>query len=188
MNAVLKSTLALAALAFVAQAPAHASPGDPHFAPTQFLVAANDAYGRRDGERLYEADVTSVRAIVGTPAQRCWIEHEQVSHERGSANVPAGIAGALIGGIIGHQIGGGTGNSIATAGGAVAGAAIGANAGRAEGGTTTKDVQHCANAQGPAKPEYWDVNYTFRGVQHRAQLSAPPGRSITVNEQGEPRQ
>jgi len=28
----------------------------------------------RSNERLYEANVTSVRAVVGTPEQRCWVE------------------------------------------------------------------------------------------------------------------
>jgi hypothetical protein len=38
-----------------------------------------------------------------------------------------------------------------------------------------------------AKPEYWDVTYVFRGETHRAQLSFAPGKTITVNELGEPR-
>lgn len=74
---------------------------------------------RRNGERLYEAPVTSVRAVVATPEQRCWVERERVGPNRGdSNNVPAAIAGALIGGILGHQVGGGSGRDIATAGGA----------------------------------------------------------------------
>ena len=82
---------------------------------------------RRRNERLFEADVTAVRAVVGPPEQRCWVEREQVPQERSSANVPGAIAGALLGGILGHQVGGGTGKDIATAGGAIAGVAIGAN-------------------------------------------------------------
>src|SRR5688572_11452173 len=82
---------------------------------------------RRNNERLYEANVTSVRAVVGPPEQRCWVEREQVVQERSGANVPGAIVGAIIGGVLGHQIGGGTGQDIATAGGAVAGAAVGAN-------------------------------------------------------------
>src|SRR5258706_96180 len=31
---------------------------------------------RRPNERLYEANVTSVRAVVATPEQRCWVEQE----------------------------------------------------------------------------------------------------------------
>jgi uncharacterized protein YcfJ len=146
-------------------------------------------YRRRDNERLYEVNVTSVRAVVGTPEQRCWIEREQVAQDRGNANVPGAIAGALIGGILGHQIGGGTGKDFATAGGAVAGAAIGANVGRNDGGqqASAQDVQRCETVPSQAKPQYWDVTYNFRGVEHRIQMTAPPGPTVTVNERGEPR-
>ena len=82
-------------------------------------VAAPD-YRRRNNERLYEANVTSVRAVVGPPDQRCWVEREQIAQERGKANVPGAIAGALIGGILGHQVGGGVGKDMATAGGGCA--------------------------------------------------------------------
>ena len=71
----------------------------------------------------------SVRAVVGPPEQRCWVERQQVVEDRGNANVGGAIVGALIGGVLGHQIGGGRGRDVATAGGAVAGAAIGSNAG-----------------------------------------------------------
>ena len=37
---------------------------------------------RRNDERLYEANVTSVRAVVGTPEQRCWVDQEQVPQYR----------------------------------------------------------------------------------------------------------
>jgi hypothetical protein len=40
---------------------------------------------RRGNERLYEANVTSVHAVVGTPEQRCWVQSEQVAQERGGA-------------------------------------------------------------------------------------------------------
>lgn len=106
-------------------------------------VAERD-YKRRDYERLFEANVTSVRAVIGPPEQRCWIEHEKVVQERGNANVPGAIAGALLGGILGHQVGAGRGKDLATVGGAVAGGAVGANVGRDGGGQiSTKDVQHC---------------------------------------------
>ncbi len=146
-------------------------------------------YRRRNNERLYEATVTSVRAVVGTPEQRCWIEREQVSQDRGNANVPGAIVGALLGGILGHQIGDGRGKDIATAGGAVAGAAIGANAGR-DGSAqqiATQDVRRCENVPSQARPQYWDVTYSFRGQEFRMQMTAPPGPTVTVNEQGEPR-
>jgi len=142
---------------------------------------------RRNNERLFEANVTSVRAVVGPPEQRCWIEREQVVQERSSLNVPGAIVGAVIGGVLGHQIGGGRGQDIATAGGAVAGAAVGANVGRGGQQTTTQDVQRCASVPSQRKPEFWDVTYTFRGQEHRIQTTFAPGATITVNAQGEPR-
>ena len=36
-------------------------------------------------------------------------------------------------------------------------------------------------------PQYYDVTYEFRGVEHRVQMAAHPGRTITVNGNGEPR-
>jgi uncharacterized protein YcfJ len=138
------------------------------------------SYRRRADERTYEVSVTSVRAVVGPPEQRCWVEREQV---RGGANVPGAVAGALIGGILGHQIGHGGGRDLATVGGAVAGGAVGANVGR---GGQVQDVQRCTTVPAQA-PSYWDVTYQFRGQDYRVQMSAPPGPTIIVNEQGEPR-
>lgn len=151
-------------------------------------VADND-YSRRDNERLYEANVISVHAVVGPPEQRCWIEHKQVVEERSNANVPGAIAGALLGGILGHQVGGGRGKDLATAGGAVAGAAVGANIGRDGGGQQVhnQDIQRCTSTPSQARPEFWDVTYNFRGQEHRIQMSAPPGATVTVNDRGEPR-
>jgi uncharacterized protein YcfJ len=157
---------------------------DNRYAPAP--VAAGD-YNRRDNERLYEANVTSVRAVVGPPEQRCWVESEQIPQERSSANVPAAIGGAIIGGILGHQIGNGRGNDIATVGGAVAGAAVGANIGRNGQPAQTKDVQRCETTPSQARPDQWDVTYTFRGQEHRVQMTARPGPTVTVNERGEPR-
>lgn len=138
---------------------------------------------RRGGERIFEANVTSVRAVVAQSGRRCWTEHE--SGSRGDVNVPGAVAGALIGGIIGHQIGNGRGNDVATAGGAIAGGVVGANAGR--GSSQDRDVQRCEDAQAQAQPEYWDVTYEFRGEEHRVQMVSRPGRTILVNAQGEPR-
>ncbi len=158
---------------------------DDRYAPAP--VVAPD-YRRRGRERLYEANVTSVHAVVGPPEQRCWVERERVARDRGEANVPGAIAGAVIGGILGHQIGGGRGQDVATAGGAIAGAAVGANVGRERGEPGYgRDVRHCENVPGDARPDYWDVTYEFRGERHRVQMTAPPGRTVTVNEHGEPR-
>ena len=99
--------------------------------------------------------------------------------------MPGAIIGGVIGGVLGHQVGAGRGKDVATVGGAVAGVAIGANAGRAA--PTARDVQRCTTVDNTGRPDYWDVTYVFRGVEHRAQMSAPPGPTITVNGQGEPR-
>ncbi len=136
-------------------------------------------YRRRQNETLYEAQVISTRAMLPNSGQRCWMEREEVSRR----NVPGAIIGGVVGGILGHQIGGGTGRDIATVGGAVAGAAVGSNVGRNQ----TQEVQRCENVSNSNSPEYWDVIYNFRGVQHSVQMTSPPGRTILVNGNGEPR-
>ena len=154
------------------------------------VLADDERYQRRGNERLFQANVTNVRAVTGTPEQRCWVEKGQVSEpHRGDANVGGAVLGALLGGIIGHQVGGGVGKGLATAGGAVGGAAIGANVGRDRNGqvVTGPDVRRCENLPGQARAEYWDVTYNFRGREHHVQMTHPPGDTITVNRQGEPR-
>ena len=159
---------------------------DRRYAPAPAPVYDNR---RRDEERIFEANVTSVRAVVGTPEQRCWMEREEVAATRGDANVGGAVLGALVGGVLGHQVGGGVGKDIATVGGAVAGAAMGANVGRNKNGTpaTTRDVQKCATQPSTTAPAFWDVSYTFRGVEHRVQMTSAPGATIPVNARGEPR-
>jgi uncharacterized protein YcfJ len=94
----------------------------------------------------------------------------------------------VIGGILGHQVGGGSGRDVATGIGVVAGAAIGGNTGRpSPQPAVTQDVQRCSEATRQARPTYYDVSYRFRGQDFQVQLAAPPGASITVNRQGEPR-
>ena len=149
------------------------------------LVAQD--YRRRGNERIYEADVTSVRAVVGSqPEQRCWVEREQVQG-RGDANIGGAVAGAIIGGILGHQVGSGRGNDAATAGGAVVGGLVGSNVGRDGGQGYGRDVRKCENVQSSAAPAYYDVTYDFRGREYRVQMAHPPGRTVQVNAQGEPR-
>ena len=134
-------------------------------------------YRWRANERVYQADVTSVRAVVAAaPEQRCWVERQQIVDDRGGANVPGAIIGGIIGGVLGHQVGSGRGNDFATVGGAVAGAAIGANTGRG-GQVYSQDVQRCENVSSGMRPEYYDVTYNFNGVQHRVQMATPPGPS-----------
>jgi uncharacterized protein YcfJ len=144
-------------------------------------------YRRRANERVHQANVTSVRAVMGSSEQRCWVERQQVSSGRGDTNVGGAVIGAILGGVLGHQVGGGRGKDVATAGGAVAGAVIGGNAGRGDSGSYDRDVQRCKTVATGA-PDYWDVTYNYRGTEHRVQMSAPPGDTIAVNNNGEPRQ
>jgi uncharacterized protein YcfJ len=155
------------------------------YAPAPWPVYDNH---RRGQERLYQAQVTSVRAVLGPSEQRCWVEREQVVQDHGDASVPGAIIGAVIGGVLGHQVGGGRGKDVATVGGAVAGGVVGANVGRGTAGsrTGTRDVQRCASAPSQA-PAYWDVTYNFRGIDHTMQVTSPPRPSVTVNRHGEPR-
>ena len=148
-------------------------------------VAAYD-YHRRSDERLYDANVSSVRGVVAQAGERCWVEREQVQQHSG-ANVPGAVVGAVVGGILGHQVGSGRGNDAATVGGAVIGGVVGANVGRDGGGQSSRDVQRCETAPSQAHADYWDVTYNFRGQEHHAQMTAPPGRTVQVNSQGEPR-
>ncbi len=160
---------------------------DDRYAPAPIPVYDNR---RRKNERLYEANVTSVRAVVGPPEQRCWVEREQaVQNQSSSANIPGAIIGGILGGVLGHQVGGGRGQDVATAGGAVAGAFVGSNVGRSNGGqqVTTHDVRKCASVPNQDRPDYWDVTYKFRGQEHSMQMTSPPGATITVNNKGEPR-
>lgn len=156
---------------------------DDYFTPEP-LPQATYEYRRRPNERVYEARVTSVHAVMGRPEERCWVERETVDRG-GGRSVAGGIIGGVIGGVLGHQIGRGTGQDIATAGGAVAGAAIGSSAGR--NGSVDRDVRRCETTQsGP--PDYWDVTYRYQNVEHHVQMSAPPGDTILVNRRGDPRQ
>ena len=143
------------------------------------------------------ARVVSVHAVnERIPVQReeCWDEHRRAYENRtvtrtdtGAAIGPGTVLGAIVGGVAGHQVGSGRGNDVATVGGAVAGGAIGANVGRDRQSAYGQDVQHCETVPSQARTEYWDVTYDFRGREHRMQMTAPPGQTVTVNEQGEPR-
>ncbi len=150
------------------------------------LAAPNYDYRRRPNERLFEAPVTDARAIVGPPSERCWIEQQQATSGNGNQAGRA-LLGAVIGGVIGHQIGGGTGRDLATAGGALTGAVIGARSGRDGDVGPAQDVRRCTSVPSTV-PAYWDVSYSFQGVQHQIQMSSAPGQTISVNRFGEPRQ
>ena len=143
-------------------------------------------YYQRNGERLFQANVVAVRAVTGPPEQRCWMEPQQVTAPS-QPNIPGAILGGVLGGVLGHQVGSGRGRDVATGVGALAGGAVGANVGSQYGGGGTQDVQRCAYTQGSSRPDYYDVTYNFRGHEHRIQVTTPPGPTILVNDNGEPR-
>jgi uncharacterized protein YcfJ len=153
---------------------------ESRYGPEPLSARDGRDYRRRNGERIYEADVTSVRAVVATATQRCWVEP---APEQRSKNVPGAIVGAVIGGILGHQVGHGTGQDIATIGGAAGGAYIGSKVGTS---SAPQNVQRCENVQSQT-PTYYDVTYNFRGLEHRVQMTTAPGPTVRVNEKGEPR-
>jgi uncharacterized protein YcfJ len=155
------------------------------YAPPPPPPPAPYPYYPHHGETLYQANVVAVRAVVGPPEQRCWVEQQQVV-TGGGPNVGGAVIGGILGGVLGHQIGSGRGNDVATAVGAVTGAAVGANVNRGGSQVSTQNVQRCAAVPSSA-PAYWDVTYVFRGTTHRAQLAFAPGPTITVNGRGEPR-
>ena len=168
--------------------PANERVAETDYAPMPMVT---QDFRRRRNERLYDADVTSSRAVIGTPGQRCWVEREHVVQQppqQGNPNLAGAAIGAVIGGVLGHQVGGGTGQQIATVGGALGGAALGSQYGRGTAPTAVaQDVRRCDSNPVQATPSYWDVTYEFRGQQHHMQTAAAPGRTVTVNRDGEPR-
>ncbi|WP_423600426.1 beta/gamma crystallin-related protein [Roseateles sp. MS654] len=136
---------------------------------------------RRGEETLYQAQVVSVRAVMGDERQRCWIEQKEV---RDRPNVGGAVVGGVLGGILGHQFGGGSGQTAATAAGAIGGAVVGSNVNRKD----VRNVQRCGAAPNDGAPQYWDVTYRFQGRDHYMQTRQPPGATVTVNARGEPRE
>jgi uncharacterized protein YcfJ len=153
-------------------------------AAANVVVPAGYDYRRRPNEPLYEAPVTSVRAVVGPPQQRCWVERQVVDTGTAGINVPGAVVGGVVGGILGHQIGSGRGQDWATGIGAATGAVVGANVPST---VYTQDVQRCESVPTAVGLDYWDVTYNFGGYEHHVQTTSPPGRTILVNGQGEPR-
>ena len=137
-----------------------------------------------------QAQVMSVRAVFGSaPQTRCWVDREQIREERrGEVNVPGAVVGAIVGGVLGHQVGGGRGRDVATAGGAVAGAVVGGNVGRDDRDDrySERAVQRCEQMPSSGQPDYWDVEYNYRGQVFNTQLNYAPGPQIPVRVSVEP--
>lgn len=75
-----------------------------------------------------------------------------------------------------------------TIGGAVGGSALGANIDRLTGQPLpSTDVRRCETVAPSGPPQYRDVTYDYREVEHRVQMTTLPGRMLWVNDAGEPR-
>jgi len=160
---------------------------DSRYGPEPMSARDGRDYRRRNSERTYEANVTSVRAVVAAAGQRCWTEPGPAVAPQSNKNIPGAVVGAVLGGILGHQIGGrGTSQDVATLGGAAAGGYLGSKIGTGSAPAQPQNVQRCENVQSQT-PTYYDVTYNFRGQEHRVQMTTQPGSTVTVNEQGEPR-
>jgi len=127
----------------------------------------------RPQEQLFQAQVIASHAVFGTPTQKCWVEQKEVRDNRNQ--VGGAVIGGILGGILGHQVAHGSG------------AVVGGVIGNANSGTRTEDVQRCRDVPASGPPQYWDTVYTFQGVEHHVQTTAPAGATLTVNRFGEPR-
>jgi len=173
----------------VREVPGHGRIAENRYAPQAAVSRDGRDYRRRHNERIYEAKVTSARAVVATPGQRCWVEPGQAVKPQSTTSVPGAVIGAVLGGILGHEVGGkGTSQNVATVGGAALGGFAGANIGKLGIGQTAQpqDVQRCENVPSQV-PTYWEVTYDFENVEHHVQMTTQPGATVQVNERGEPR-
>jgi uncharacterized protein YcfJ len=137
---------------------------------------------RRPSDVLVQVPVETVRAVYATPQQHCWVEQAPRSNDQRAAGA---VIGGVIGGILGHQIGEGGNRDVLTAGGAIAGAVIGAQVAR---GNESQPVTRCQQAAPTSqRPDFYDVTYRFKGAVHHIQSTVPPGPTLLVNGEGEPR-
>ena len=151
---------------------------DSRYAP-QPLPAYD--WRRRPQEYVETVPIESVHVVYAAPQQQCWVEQ---SAAPANARTGGAIAGGLIGGILGHQIGDPGHRDGATAGGAVVGAVIGSQLAR--GAEQPQAVTRCTSVPSQA-PDHYDVSYWYHGVRHHVQTTLPPGQTILVNGNGEPR-
>ncbi len=136
---------------------------------------------RRPQEFVETVPIESVHVVYAAPQmqQQCWVEQTAAP---ANARTGGALVGGLIGGILGHQI---DGHREATVGGAVAGAVIGSQIAR--GAEQPQEVTRCNSVPVNQGPDHYDVSYWYHGVRHHVQTTQPPGPSIVVNGDGEPR-
>ena len=151
---------------------------DDRYAPPPMPVYD---WRRRPQEFVEAVPVEMVHVVYAAPQQQCWVEQTAAP---ANARTGGALVGGLIGGILGHQIGDGGHRDGATVGGAVAGAVIGSQIAR--GAEQPQAVTRCNTVPSQA-PDHYDVSYWYHGVRHRVQTTLPPGPTILVNGNGEPR-
>ena len=136
---------------------------------------------RRPEEFVETVPVESVHVVYAAPQmqQQCWVEQTAAP---ANARTGGALVGGLIGGILGHQI---DGHREATVGGAVVGAVVGSQIAR--GAEQPQEVTRCNSVPVNQGPDHYDVAYWYHGVRHHVQTTQPPGPTIVVNGNGEPR-
>ena len=122
---------------------------------------------------LIEVPVTSVRAVVGPPEQRCWVEQQQVG-DRAARPQRAGRRSSAACSAASSA----TRSAAARARPSRRSAARSAarrSAPTSTASATSSRARTCAAAKtSPSStPQYWDVTYNFRGVEHRVQMTTP---------------
>jgi len=151
---------------------------DDRYAP-QPLPAYD--WRRRPQEYVEAVPIESVHVVYAAPQQQCWVEQSAAPT---NARTGGAVVGGLIGGILGHQIGDRGSRDATTIGGAVAGAVIGSQLAR--GADQPQAVTRCTSVP-PQAPDHYDISYWYHGVRHHVQTTQPPGPTIVVNGDGEPR-
>ncbi len=156
---------------------------EAHYDDDRYAPPPQPAYDwrRRPQEYVEAVPVESVRVVYAAPQQQCWVEQ---SAAPANARTGGALVGGVIGGILGHQIGDNGHRDGATAGGAIAGAVIGSQLAR--GAEQPQAVTRCTSVPSQA-PDHYDVSYWYHGMHHHLQTTLPPGPTIVVNSDGEPR-
>jgi uncharacterized protein YcfJ len=156
---------------------------EAHYDDDRYAPQPLPAYDwrRRPQEYVEAVPIESVHVVYSAPQQQCWVEQ---SAAPANARTGGALVGGLIGGIIGHQVGDNGHREGSTAGGAIAGAVIGSQLAR--GAEQPQAVTRCTSVPSQA-PDHYDVSYWYHGVRHHVQTTLPPGQTILVNRDGEPR-
>ncbi len=139
--------------------------------------AATRDYRRRPSELLYLVSVTATRAVWRGHEQPCWVEHQ---------GLPFSDRPSI--GIMDYQLDKDP-NGLARPGPSRNAGSQAENSRDPFGQPLLRqEVQPCKDRPVDAAPLYWDLSYTFKGMNYRLRTLSPPGRSVFVNRYGEPRE